>query len=102
MILPERVLGSAGANWIFSGAAMPPMSLRTSAFSSLRKRVVAFLAGVQGDEGVDRLALDVVGDADDRGLGDHGVRRPASFRPRRVPMRWPETLMTSSTRPVIQ
>jgi hypothetical protein len=26
MILPERVLGSAGANWIFSGAASAPMS----------------------------------------------------------------------------
>src|SRR3954453_4183583 len=36
MILPERVLGSAGVKWILSGAANAPMSLRTSWFSSLR------------------------------------------------------------------
>ena len=36
MILPERVLGSAGVNWIFSGAASAPMSWRTSWTSSLR------------------------------------------------------------------
>src|SRR4029079_15884308 len=37
MILPDRVLGSAGLKWIFSGAAMPPMSLRTSLTSSVRR-----------------------------------------------------------------
>ena len=79
MILPERVLGSAGVNWIFSGAASAPMSLRTSWFSSLRKRVVAFLAGVQRDEGVDRLALDLVRKADHRGLGDHGMGDQRAF-----------------------
>src|SRR5581483_3437146 len=36
MILPERVFGSAGVKWIFSGAASAPMSWRTSWFSSLR------------------------------------------------------------------
>ena len=36
MILPERVLGSAGVNWIFSGAASAPISLRTSPLSSWR------------------------------------------------------------------
>ena len=36
MILPERVLGSAGVKWIFSGAASAPMSWRTSWTSSLR------------------------------------------------------------------
>src|SRR5579884_97460 len=36
MILPDRVFGSAGVKWIFSGAASAPMSRRTSALSSLR------------------------------------------------------------------
>ena len=82
MILPERVLGSAGVNWIRSGAASAPMSLADFLVQLLAQRVVAFLAGVQGDEGVDRLALDVVREADDRGLGDLGDARPARFRPR--------------------
>src|SRR4051812_16384733 len=37
MILPERVLGSDGANWIRSGAAIGPISLRTHRTSSLRR-----------------------------------------------------------------
>ena len=36
----------------------------------LAKGVTAFLAGVQGDEGVDGGALDLVRKADDRGFGD--------------------------------
>ena len=31
MILPDRVLGSAGAQWMTSGVAMGPMALRTCA-----------------------------------------------------------------------
>src|SRR5579871_6718249 len=37
MILPERVLGRPGANWIWSGEAIGPISLRTHATSSLRR-----------------------------------------------------------------
>ena len=36
MILPERVFGRPGANWIRSGEAIGPISLRTQATSSLR------------------------------------------------------------------
>jgi hypothetical protein len=36
--------------------------------------VIAFLAGIEGHIGVDRLALDVVRIADDRGFGDLGMR----------------------------
>src|SRR5689334_4370253 len=36
MIFPERVLGRPGANWMTSGAAIGPISLRTQATSSLR------------------------------------------------------------------
>ena len=77
MILPERVLGSAGVNWIFSGAASAPMSWRTSWHQLLAQRVVAFLAGVQRDERVNRLALDVVREGDDRGFGDLRVETSA-------------------------
>src|SRR5258708_14362907 len=40
MILPERVLGSAGVKWIFSGTARAPMSFRTSWLSSFRSSSV--------------------------------------------------------------
>src|SRR5690606_18611885 len=40
MILPERVLGRPGENWILSGWAMAPISLRTWAISSLRSSSV--------------------------------------------------------------
>src|SRR5579883_1086269 len=36
MILPDRVLGRPGANWMRSGEAIGPISLRTQATSSLR------------------------------------------------------------------
>src|SRR5207245_11508697 len=36
MILPERVLGRPGANWMMSGRAIGPISLRTHETSSLR------------------------------------------------------------------
>ena len=36
MILPERVFGRPGANWIRSGEAIGPISLRTQPASSLR------------------------------------------------------------------
>src|SRR6476646_6393159 len=40
MILPDRVLGRPGANWMTSGAAIGPISLRTHATSSLRRSPV--------------------------------------------------------------
>src|SRR5436309_2701200 len=36
MIFPDRVLGRFGANWMRSGEAIGPISLRTQATSSLR------------------------------------------------------------------
>ena len=39
----------------------------------IAQRVVALFAGVQRDEGVDRGALDLMREADDRGLGNLGV-----------------------------
>ena len=42
MILPERVFGRLGENWIKSGEAIGPISLRTQATSSLRNSSVGF------------------------------------------------------------
>ncbi len=55
MILPERVLGRPGAQWITSGVAMGPISLRTWATSSFFSASVYSSPGVQGDVGVDAL-----------------------------------------------
>src|SRR6185295_1910300 len=40
MIFPERVFGRPGANWIRSGVAIGPISLRTQVTSSLRNASV--------------------------------------------------------------
>ena len=40
MIFPDRVFGRPGANWIRSGEAIGPMSLRTQATSSFLKASV--------------------------------------------------------------
>ena len=47
MILPERVLGKPGANWIRSGAAMGPISLRTCLIRSLRKSSLSGVPNVK-------------------------------------------------------
>ena len=47
MILPERVFGSPGANWIWSGEAIGPMSLRTQATSSFRKSSVGSVPAIR-------------------------------------------------------
>ena len=57
--------------------------------------------GSSSDVGIDALALDVVRIADHGGFGDLRMGDERAFTSA-VPRRWPETLMTSSTRPVIQ
>ena len=57
MILPDRVFGSAGANWILSGTAMGPISLRTWFASSFSQLVALFDAVFQRHERVQRPAL---------------------------------------------
>ena len=101
MILPERVLGKPGANWILSGDAIGPMFLRTYATNSFSAPPFGSTPLLKGDEGVDALPLDFVGIADDRGFRDRFVRTSA-LSTSAVPMRWPETLTTSSIRPIIQ
>ena len=59
-------------------------------------------AGHRRDEGIDALALDVVREAHDGSFGHRFVPGTSALSTSAVPMRWPETLITSSTRPVIQ
>ena len=56
---------------------------------------------LEGDVGVDALTLDVVRKPSHRRFGDRRMQTSA-LSTSAVPIRWPETLMTSSTRPVIQ
>ena len=73
MILPLRVLGRASANWILSGVAMGPISLRTWSHQVFLQFVASPDAGFQGDEGVDALPLISWGMPHDRGLGHLGM-----------------------------
>ena len=74
MILPERVFGRPGANWMRSGEAIGPISLRTQLHQFLAQLLARLLAGHQRDIGVDALALDVVRIADHGGLRDFRMR----------------------------
>ena len=73
MILPLRVLGRESVKRMSSGRARAPISLTTWARSSWRSASLGGLARLERDEGGDRLALQVVGLADDGGLGHLGV-----------------------------
>ena len=83
MILPERVFGQRGRELDFLRRGERADVVAHLLVELLAQLVVAFLARIERDEGVDRLALDVVRVGDHRRFGDLGVRRPASFRPRR-------------------
>ena len=79
MILPERVFGRPGANWIISGVAIGPISLRTQCNKFLSSRRVGASPCHQRDIGVDALALDVVRIADHGGFGDFRMRNECAF-----------------------
>ena len=101
MILPERVLGRPGANWMRSGEAIGPISLRTCCDQLLLQLIARIARRYQRDVAVDALALDIVRIADDGASATFGCETSA-ISTSAVPRRWPETLITSSTRPVIQ
>ena len=84
MILPDRVLGRPGANWIMSGVAIGPISLRTCATRSFRSSSPPALARHQGHVAVDPLPLDVVRIADDRRLRHFGMGDQRAFYFRRA------------------
>ena len=74
MILPERVLGRSGTSWMWSGVAIGPISVAHVTAQDRHGVVAGLGAGLEDDVGVDALTLDVVREADDRGLGDQRVR----------------------------
>ena len=100
MILPERVFGRPGANWTASGEAMGDLAAHPGD-ELLAQRVVRLDAPHERHIGVNALAFEIMRIADDRGLGDQ-LMRDSALSISAVPRRWPETLITSSTRPVIQ
>ena len=81
MILPERVFGRPGANWITSGVAIGPISWRTQCDQFLAQMFARLDAVHQRHIGVDALALDVVRIADDGGLARPSHARRARSRP---------------------
>ena len=79
MIFPDLVLGRSSAQMIRPGRASLPI-WRPTCSRSVRLQVgLACDAGAQGDVGHHRLAGQVVGGRDDRGLGDRGVRDEGRF-----------------------
>ena len=70
-ILPERVFGSRGTVIASLKAATGPILSRTSATHSLSiSEGLPVDAGLEHDEAARHLALERVGDADDRAFGD--------------------------------
>ena len=65
MILPERVLGRPGENWIWSGVAIGPIFVADMGDEFLAQRIRALHAVHQRDVAIDALSLDVVRVADD-------------------------------------
>ena len=83
------------------GRASLPIRWATCSRISLDQLVVALEVALERHERHDRLAGVLVGLADHRRLGDLRVATIADSISA-VDRRWPETLMTSSTRPMTQ
>ena len=79
MILPERVFGRFGANWIRSGEAIGADFLAHPVDQFLAQILGRLLAGHQRDIGIDALALDVVRIADDGGFRHFRMRDQRRF-----------------------
>ena len=73
MILALRVFGRSRAKSTFSGLSALPTPAATRFDSSARSGSDGAWPGPEHDEADDGLALDLVGHADDAGLGDGGM-----------------------------
>ena len=102
MILPERVFGSAGANWIKSGVAIGEIAVPHMGDQFLAQSFAACLPSIQRDKDINALPFDIMRTADNGGFGHgrHAQRKALSISA--VLKRCPATFRTSSTRPVIQ
>ncbi len=101
MILPDRVLGRPGANWITSGEAIGPISLRTWATSSLRRSSIAVMSLHEGHVGVNALALTSWGKPTTAASETQSMRHERAFDLGGAHA-MARDIETSSTRPVIQ
>ena len=100
MILPERVFGRSSAQTIRLGRANLPIRSATVPRMPL-ELVGAVDVALQRHERADRLACLLVELADHGGLGDRSWATIADSTSA-VERRWPETLTTSSMRPITQ
>ena len=73
MILPDRVFGRSGMNISVLGFAIGLILVDDVLAQLIAERRRRLVAEAQDDEGVDRLARDRVGAADDGRLGDRRV-----------------------------
>ena len=102
MILPERVFGRSSAQMIRFGRANLPIRSATTLADPLDQLVAGLGVAPERDEGADRLAGVLVGLADHRRLGDLSWWATIADSTSAVESRWPETLTTSSMRPITQ
>ena len=101
MILPERVLGSSGANMIVLGRAIEPIDFTTCSRSSLESFSSPSFPARSVTKA--KIACVVTGSsrpmtAASATLGWDTSADSTSV----VEMRWPEIFITSSTRPISQ
>ena len=103
MILPLRVLGRLSPKRMSFGLAIGPISLATQLRNSFA--ILRLVAGrpraFQHDEGADRLAGVSSGRPTTAASATSSVHDTSADSISIVPMRWPETLSTSSMRPVM-
>ena len=101
MILPLRVLGRESLKRTSSGFASDPISFATHCRNSSFNSGLGAVARLQRDERRDGLALQIVEPCHHRGFGHLGCATSADSTSM-VLRRCPDTLITSSMRPMIQ
>ena len=101
MILPLRVLGSASVKRMSSGRAMAPISCTTCSLSWARSASSAFRPACTVTNATSACPLRSSGRPTTAASATSACDMSA-LSTSMVPSRWPATLMTSSTRPMIQ
>ena len=100
MILPERVFGRSGVNSSMPGRANLPISVATWAMSSVRSASRLLDAVARDHEDRDLLARAPGRRAPMAAASATDGCETSADSTSVVEMRWPETLITSSTRPM--
>ena len=107
MILPDRVLGSSATSRIWRGLAIGPISLATWLRSSVMNASASCARGrghapAHDDEGDDALAGHRDRSAPTTAASATDGCETSADSTSVVEMRWPDTFITSSTRPSSQ